>query len=172
MQEVLRMLHVYREFAEQELAIPVIAGRKSEAEKFAGAEATFTVEAMMGDGNAFGLSAWLVEDFQPDVRSRHSSFAADFTPGVVAARIDCLSEVGTGGTVYHCIVFDVADCNEHHVRREIHSSRLLERGQSPPAFEGSNLHESFGARHSAPYVHGLSAESGDSLPVDGFGRVA
>jgi prolyl-tRNA synthetase len=51
-EEVLRMLDVYRDFAETELAIPVIPGRKSEAEKFAGAEATFTVEAMMGDGRA------------------------------------------------------------------------------------------------------------------------
>ncbi len=52
MDEVLRMLDVYRDFAETELAMPVIAGRKSEAEKFAGAAATFTVEAMMGDGRA------------------------------------------------------------------------------------------------------------------------
>lgn len=52
MEEVLRMLDVYRDFAETELAIPIIPGRKSEAEKFAGASATFTVEAMMGDGRA------------------------------------------------------------------------------------------------------------------------
>src|SRR5581483_9747573 len=52
MEEVLRMLDVYRDFAETELAMPVITGRKSEAEKFAGAASTFTVEAMMGDGRA------------------------------------------------------------------------------------------------------------------------
>jgi prolyl-tRNA synthetase len=52
MEEVLRMLDVYRDFAETELAMPVIPGRKSEAEKFAGASATFSVEAMMGDGRA------------------------------------------------------------------------------------------------------------------------
>lgn len=52
MEEVLRMLDVYRDFAETELAMPVIAGRKSESEKFAGAAATYTVEAMMGDGRA------------------------------------------------------------------------------------------------------------------------
>jgi prolyl-tRNA synthetase len=51
-EEVLRMLDVYRDFAETELAIPVIPGRKSEAEKFAGAAATYTIEAMMGDGKA------------------------------------------------------------------------------------------------------------------------
>ncbi len=51
-EEVLRMLEVYRDFAETELAIPVIPGRKSEAEKFAGATATYTIEALMGDGKA------------------------------------------------------------------------------------------------------------------------
>src|SRR3989441_9295228 len=51
-EEVFRMLDVYRDFAETELAMPVIAGRKSEAQKFPGAEATYTIEAMMGDGLA------------------------------------------------------------------------------------------------------------------------
>jgi prolyl-tRNA synthetase len=52
MEEVLRMLGVYQDFMETELAMPVIPGRKSETEKFAGAVATYTVEAMMGDGQA------------------------------------------------------------------------------------------------------------------------
>lgn len=51
-EEVLRMLDVYRDFAETELAVPVIPGRKSESERFAGAQETYTVEAMMGDGQA------------------------------------------------------------------------------------------------------------------------
>lgn len=51
-EEVLRMLEVYRDFVETELAIPVIPGGKSEGEKFAGAQATYTIEAMMGDGRA------------------------------------------------------------------------------------------------------------------------
>jgi prolyl-tRNA synthetase len=51
-EEVLRMLDVYRDFVETELAIPVLPGRKSDAEKFAGAEATYTIETMMGDGKA------------------------------------------------------------------------------------------------------------------------
>ncbi len=46
------MLEVYRSFAEEEAAIPVIAGRKSENEKFAGALRTYSIEAMMGDGKA------------------------------------------------------------------------------------------------------------------------
>ena len=47
-----QMLEVYRAFAEEDLAIPVIAGRKSENEKFAGALRTYSIEAMMGDGKA------------------------------------------------------------------------------------------------------------------------
>ncbi|HEX6816953.1 MAG TPA: aminoacyl--tRNA ligase-related protein, partial [Ktedonobacterales bacterium] len=43
---------VYKDFVEKELAIPVIAGRKSESEKFAGALRTYSLEAMMGDGRA------------------------------------------------------------------------------------------------------------------------
>jgi prolyl-tRNA synthetase len=50
--EVLRMLEVYREFVETELAIPVHAGPKSASEKFAGAEMTYSIEALMRDGKA------------------------------------------------------------------------------------------------------------------------
>ncbi|GHO89720.1 proline--tRNA ligase [Dictyobacter formicarum] len=46
------MLDVYRAIAEEDAAIPVIAGRKSENEKFAGALRTYSIEAMMGDGKA------------------------------------------------------------------------------------------------------------------------
>lgn len=48
----LSMLNVYRDFAENVAAVPVIAGRKTESEKFAGAETTYTLEALMGDGRA------------------------------------------------------------------------------------------------------------------------
>jgi prolyl-tRNA synthetase len=51
-EETLQMLDIYREVAEDLLAIPVITGRKSESEKFAGAESTYTMEAMMHDGQA------------------------------------------------------------------------------------------------------------------------
>ncbi len=51
-EETLRMLGVYKEFAENVLAIPVVVGRKSEKEKFAGALRTYTMEAMMQDGKA------------------------------------------------------------------------------------------------------------------------
>lgn len=51
-ERTLMMLEVYRAFAEEDLAIPVVAGRKSENEKFAGAFRTYSIEAMMGDGKA------------------------------------------------------------------------------------------------------------------------
>ena len=47
-----QMLHLYADFLEDFLAIPVIRGRKTEKEKFAGAEATYTIEALMHDGKA------------------------------------------------------------------------------------------------------------------------
>lgn len=51
-EETLRMLEVYRDFVETELSLPVIKGKKSENEKFAGAVRTYTIEAMMSDGKA------------------------------------------------------------------------------------------------------------------------
>lgn len=54
-EETLRMLGVYKDFAENVLAIPVITGQKSEKEKFAGAKHTYTMEAMMQDGRALQM---------------------------------------------------------------------------------------------------------------------
>lgn len=50
--ETLQMLEIYRETAEGLLAMPVVVGKKSEREKFAGAYVTYTMEAMMHDGKA------------------------------------------------------------------------------------------------------------------------
>lgn len=63
--ETLQMLNIYKEMAEELLAIPMIAGRKSEREKFAGAEATYTIEALMHDGKALqaGTSHNLAQHF-------------------------------------------------------------------------------------------------------------
>ena len=47
-----QMLNIYADFCEQVLAIPMIKGRKTDKEKFAGAEATYTIEALMHDGKA------------------------------------------------------------------------------------------------------------------------
>lgn len=51
-EETMRMLEIYRDVVENELAVPVIAGVKSELERFAGADATYSIEALMPDGQA------------------------------------------------------------------------------------------------------------------------
>lgn len=63
--ETMKMLGVYKEFAENVLAIPVICGRKTEKEKFAGAVATYGMEAMMKDGKSLqsGTSHYLGQNF-------------------------------------------------------------------------------------------------------------
>ena len=51
-ERTIQMLNVYADFCEEVLAIPVVRGRKTEKEKFAGAKATYTIEALMHDGKA------------------------------------------------------------------------------------------------------------------------
>ena len=65
MEESLKMVHVYQNFAEQYMAMPVIVGKKTENEKFAGAIDTFSIEAMMGDKRALqsGTSHYLGQNF-------------------------------------------------------------------------------------------------------------
>jgi prolyl-tRNA synthetase len=64
-EEVLRMLDVYREVAEDVLSIPVLPGRKSESERFAGAVETYTIEGLMRDAKALqcGTSHFLGQNF-------------------------------------------------------------------------------------------------------------
>jgi len=61
----LKMLDIYADFAENSLMMPVIKGQKTESEKFAGAEATYTIEAMMHDGKALqsGTSHYFGDGF-------------------------------------------------------------------------------------------------------------
>lgn len=63
--ETMDMLEVYREFAQNVLAIPMLTGRKTEKEKFAGAKATYAIEAMMLDGKSLqaGTSHDLGQNF-------------------------------------------------------------------------------------------------------------
>src|SRR5713101_1543352 len=63
--ETRQMLDIYADFAVTEAAIPVIPGRKSESERFAGADQTYSIEAMMGDGKALqaGTSHNLGQNF-------------------------------------------------------------------------------------------------------------
>ena len=64
-EEAIRMLHVYRDFAQNFMAVPVICGVKSATERFAGALETYTIEAMMQDGKALqsGTSHFLGQNF-------------------------------------------------------------------------------------------------------------
>ncbi len=64
-EKAMQMLEIYRQFAEDWLAIPAVTGRKSETEKFAGADATFAIEGLMGDGKALqmGTSHSLGQNF-------------------------------------------------------------------------------------------------------------
>jgi len=63
--ETRQMLDIYTDFAVNDAALPVIPGRKSEAERFAGADQTYSIEAMMGDGKALqsGTSHNLGQNF-------------------------------------------------------------------------------------------------------------
>ncbi len=64
-EETVRMINVYADFAEQFMAMPVIKGVKSENERFAGALDTYTIEALMQDGKALqsGTSHFLGQNF-------------------------------------------------------------------------------------------------------------
>ncbi len=64
-EETERMLNVYADFCEQCLAIPVVKGKKTDKEKFAGAESTYTIEALMHDGKALqsGTSHYFGDGF-------------------------------------------------------------------------------------------------------------
>ncbi|MDD3807916.1 MAG: proline--tRNA ligase, partial [Candidatus Marinimicrobia bacterium] len=64
-EEAHRMIHVYQQLCEEVLAIPVYVGKKTDNEKFAGAENTYTIEAMMGDKRALqaGTSHYLGQNF-------------------------------------------------------------------------------------------------------------
>jgi prolyl-tRNA synthetase len=63
--ETLTMLEVYRSFVEDFLAVPLVAGRKSAAERFPGADETYTIESLMPDGRALqcGTSHYLGQNF-------------------------------------------------------------------------------------------------------------
>lgn len=65
MDETVQMMNVYAQFAEEYMALPVVKGRKTENERFAGADETFCIEAMMQDGKALqaGTSHFLGQNF-------------------------------------------------------------------------------------------------------------
>ncbi len=80
--ETLTILDIYKTFAEDHMAVPVIAGLKSESEKFAGAHHTYTIEAMMQDGKALqaGTSHHLSQNFAKafDVKFQDETGALEY----------------------------------------------------------------------------------------------
>ena len=77
--ETLKMLEVYRSFAEDCLALPVVAGEKPENERFPGAVATYSIEAMMQDGKALqaGTSHFLGTNFATAQNIRFQNAAGE-----------------------------------------------------------------------------------------------
>lgn len=65
MDETIQMMNIYAQFAEEYMAVPVVKGKKTENERFAGADDTFCIEAMMQDGKALqaGTSHFLGQNF-------------------------------------------------------------------------------------------------------------
>ena len=74
------MLNVYADFCEKSLAMPVVKGRKTESDKFAGAVATYAIEALMHDGKALqaGTSHYFGDGFA-------KAFNIQFTDAVSAS---------------------------------------------------------------------------------------
>ena len=60
LEETKKMLNIYKQVVENQMAIPVLTGTKSESEKFAGAEETYCIEAMMGDKKHFKLEHLII----------------------------------------------------------------------------------------------------------------
>src|SRR5271157_4463756 len=81
-EEVRRMLDIYARFAEEWMAMPVIRGRKTDSEKFAGAVETYSIEAMMQDGKALqsGTSHDLGQNFGKafDVKFQNQAGEMDY----------------------------------------------------------------------------------------------
>ncbi|HSI19282.1 MAG TPA: proline--tRNA ligase [Sphingomonas sp.] len=79
-EETLKMLEVYRSFAEDCLALPVVAGEKPENERFPGAVATYSIEAMMQDGKALqaGTSHFLGTNFASAQNIKFQNAAGEY----------------------------------------------------------------------------------------------
>lgn len=85
MEESEKMMHVYADFAENFMAIPVVKGLKTETERFAGADETFCIEALMQDGKALqaGTSHFLGQNFAKafDVKFTNQEGKQDYVWG-------------------------------------------------------------------------------------------
>ncbi|MEO9633291.1 MAG: proline--tRNA ligase [Parasphingorhabdus sp.] len=80
MEETLDILELYRSFSEDVLAMPVVAGEKPENERFPGADATYSIEAMMQDGKALqaGTSHFLGQTFSKAQNIRYQDKDGEF----------------------------------------------------------------------------------------------
>jgi prolyl-tRNA synthetase len=80
MEETLDILEMYRSFSEEVLAMPVVAGEKPENERFPGADATYSIEAMMQDGKALqaGTSHFLGQTFSKAQNIRYQDKEGQF----------------------------------------------------------------------------------------------
>lgn len=80
MEETLKILELYRSFSEDCLAMPVITGEKTEDERFPGADATYSIEAMMQDGKALqaGTSHYLGQNFSKAQNIRYQDKEGEF----------------------------------------------------------------------------------------------
>ena len=80
LEETLVILKMYRDFSEDVLAVPVIAGEKPENERFPGADATYSIEAMMQDGKALqaGTSHYLGQNFSKAQNIRYQDREGEF----------------------------------------------------------------------------------------------
>ena len=91
-EETRKMLGVYKDFAETELAMPVIDGQKTESEKFAGAERTYSIEALMRDGRALqaGTSHNLGQNFAKcyDIKFQARDKSVQYVYDDVVGRVD------------------------------------------------------------------------------------
>ena len=90
--ETRKILALYKEFCETELAMPVVAGQKTESEKFAGALRTYSIEALMGDGRALqaGTSHNLDQNFAKafDITFQARDKSVQHVYGHVVGRVD------------------------------------------------------------------------------------
>ena len=84
-ERTIQMLNVYADFCEEVLAMPVIRGQKTDKEKFAGAEATFTIEALMHDGKALqsGTSHDFGDAIKEALQLSESDRPADGDPDIL-----------------------------------------------------------------------------------------
>ena len=112
-EETRKMLAVYKDFAESELAMPVMDGQKTESEKFAGADRTYSIEALMRDGRALqaGTSHNLGQNFAKSVR--------DQVPGARQVGAACVD--------------DVVGASDAHDRRRDHDARRRRRADPAAA---------------------------------------